>query len=94
MGWYNNVIQGYGDRALIPYTQSLSKFPAHVQQLDMESNGKLVGRDGEKLDYPTGTVNFGEPGTNSQHSFFQLIHQGRTIPVEFIGYCKSQQPMV
>lgn len=59
----------------------------------MESNGKLVGRDGEKLDYQTGAINFGEPGTNSQHSFFQLLHQGRTVPVEFIGYCKSQQPV-
>jgi glucose-6-phosphate isomerase len=71
--------------ALIPYDQRLDRFPAYVQQLDMESNGKRVARDGAPVARPTGPVIWGEPGTNAQHSFFQLIHQGAdVIPVDFI----------
>ena len=76
LGFYNSTIQGYTGRTLIPYCQALSKFAPHIQQLDMESNGKSVTMEGERVNYQTGVINFGEPGTNSQHSFFQLLHQG------------------
>ena len=76
----------YNSRALIPYAQALLRLPAHIQQLDMESNGKRINNHGVEIDYPVGEVDFGEPGTNSQHSFFQLIHQGQTIPVDFLGF--------
>lgn len=69
------------------------RFAAHIQQVDMESNGKRVASDGTVLNYECGEIVFGEPGTNGQHSFYQLIHQGRVIPTEFIGFCKSQQPV-
>ena len=78
-------------RAILPYTQALAKLAPHIQQVAMESNGKGVSIDGQKLDYETGEIDFGEPGTNGQHSFYQLIHQGRTIPCDFIGIIKSQQ---
>ncbi len=68
--------KGYSGRALLPYCQALCKFAPHIQQLDMESNGTRVTVDGEVLTYETGVVNFGEPGTNGQHSFYQLLHQG------------------
>jgi glucose-6-phosphate isomerase len=75
-------------------SQALVRFPAHIQQLDMESNGKGVSSDGQHLSYDTGEIIFGEPGTNGQHSFYQLLHQGtRIIPCEFIGFCSSQQPI-
>ena len=74
-------------------SQALVRFAAHVQQLDMESNGKRVGMNGAVLPFETGEIIFGEPGTNGQHSFYQLIHQGRVIPSEFIGFCKSPQPI-
>ncbi len=80
--------------AILPYSQALSRFSAHLQQLDMESNGKSVNRDGEAIGYPTGPVIFGEPGTNGQHSFYQLLHQGTDIvPLQFIGFrhCQSDQ---
>ena len=78
--------------AVLPYAQALSRFPAHLQQLDMESNGKRVNRDGKLLNYPTGPVIFGEPGTNGQHSFYQHLHQGTdTIPIQFIGFLDSQR---
>ena len=78
--------------AILPYSQALSRFPAHLQQLDMESNGKRVNRDGDPIDYQTGPIIFGEPGTNGQHSFYQLLHQGTdTVPLQFIGFKKSQQ---
>jgi glucose-6-phosphate isomerase len=78
--------------AILPYSQALSRFPAHLQQLDMESNGKRVSRDGSPLRYPTGPVVFGEPGTNGQHSFYQLLHQGTDIiPLQFIGFAESQR---
>lgn len=79
--------------AIIPYSQALLRFPAHLQQLDMESNGKRVDLLGHPVDFSTGPVIWGEPGTNGQHSFYQLIHQGTDIvPVEFIGFHKSQYP--
>jgi len=77
--------------AVIPYSQALIRFPAHLQQLDMESNGKSIDREGKFCTYPTGPVIWGEPGTNGQHSFYQLIHQGTDIiPLEFIGFRKRQ----
>lgn len=88
--WERNVL-GYPATAVLPYSQALSRFPAHLQQLDMESNGKSVNRDGGPVDYPTGPIIFGEPGTNGQHSFYQLLHQGTDIvPLQFIGFHQSQ----
>ena len=76
---------------MLPYSQALSRFPAHLQQLDMESNGKSVNRFGEEISYKTGPVIYGEPGTNGQHSFYQLLHQGTDIiPLQFIGFKNSQ----
>jgi glucose-6-phosphate isomerase len=77
--------------AILPYSQALSRFPAHLQQLDMESNGKRVNRDSSPVSYSTGPVVFGEPGTNGQHSFYQLLHQGTDItPLQFVGFNDSQ----
>jgi glucose-6-phosphate isomerase len=77
--------------AILPYSQALLRFPAHLQQLDMESNGKHVNRNGNEVSYQTGPVVFGEPGTNGQHSFYQLLHQGTdVIPLQFIGFKESQ----
>jgi glucose-6-phosphate isomerase len=91
IGVYERNILGMENTAVLPYSQALSRFPAHLQQLDMESNGKSVNRFGEPVDYPTGPIIFGEPGTNGQHSFYQLLHQGKTIvPLQFIGYKNSQ----
>jgi glucose-6-phosphate isomerase len=91
IGVYERNILGYPATAVLPYSQALSRFPAHLQQLDMESNGKSVNRFGEPLDYVTGPVIFGEPGTNGQHSFYQLLHQGTDIvPLQFIGFRQSQ----
>ncbi|XP_024378434.1 glucose-6-phosphate isomerase, cytosolic 2B isoform X4 [Physcomitrium patens] len=78
-------------RAILPYSQALQKLAPHIQQLSMESNGKAVAMDGTPLNYHAGEIDFGEPGTNGQHSFYQLIHQGRLIPCDFIGVIKSQQ---
>ena len=87
--WYNNFF-GAETQAIIPYTQYLHRLPAYLQQAIMESNGKSVDRNGERVAYETGTIIWGEPGTNSQHAFFQLIHQGtKLIPADFIGYKKS-----
>nr|WP_288836795.1 glucose-6-phosphate isomerase [uncultured Flavobacterium sp.] len=87
--WYNNFF-GAESEALIPYTQYLQKLAPYLQQGTMESNGKSVGRDGKEVDYQTGTIIWGEPGTNAQHAFFQLIHQGtKLIPTDFIGYVQS-----
>lgn len=89
--WERNIL-GYAATAVLPYSQALSRFPAHLQQLDMESNGKRVNRDGEALSYSTGPLVFGEPGTNGQHSFYQLLHQGTDIvPLQFIGFTESQR---
>ena len=86
--WYNNFF-GAESEALIPYTQYLQKLAPYLQQGIMESNGKSIGRDGKPFDYQTGTIIWGEPGTNSQHAFFQLIHQGtKLIPTDFIGFVK------
>lgn len=91
IGIYERNVQGYLDTAVLPYSQALSRFPAHLQQADMESNGKFVNRFGEPVDYVTGPVIFGEPGTNGQHSFYQLLHQGTDIvPMQFIGFKNSQ----
>jgi glucose-6-phosphate isomerase len=89
--WERNFL-GYPYTAVLPYSQALSRFPAHLQQLDMESNGKRVNRDGQPISYNTGPVVFGEPGTNGQHSFYQLLHQGTSIvPLQFIGFIESQR---
>ena len=87
--WYNNFFEAQSE-AIIPYNQYLDKFPAYLQQAIMESNGKSVDRNGDPVTYQTGNIVWGEPGTNSQHAFFQLIHQGtKLIPTEFIGYKRS-----
>ncbi|GHV85324.1 glucose-6-phosphate isomerase [Spirochaetia bacterium] len=89
--WERNFLE-YPVTAVLPYSQALSRFPAHLQQLDMESNGKRVNRSGEDLSYATGPAVFGEPGTNGQHSFYQLLHQGTdTIPLQFVGFTESQR---
>ncbi|MDR2468670.1 MAG: glucose-6-phosphate isomerase [Spirochaetaceae bacterium] len=89
--WERNCL-GYPATAVLPYSQALIRFPAHLQQLDMESNGKQVNRAGKPVKYPTGPVIFGEPGTNGQHSFYQLLHQGSDIiPLQFIGFNTSQR---
>jgi len=91
IGVYECNVLGYRTTAVLPYAQALSRFPAHLQQLDMESNGKSVNRFGEPVNYTTGPVIFGEPGTNGQHSFYQLLHQGTDIiPLQFVGYKNSQ----
>ena len=91
IGVYERNFLGYGMTAVLPYSQALSRFPAHLQQLDMESNGKSVNRFGEPIDYVTGPVIFGEPGTNGQHSFYQLLHQGTNIiPLQFVGFRQNQ----
>src|SRR5499427_7050911 len=84
--WYNDFF-GAQTVAVLPYEQYLKRFPAYLQQLTMESNGKHVTLDGSELDYDTGPIYWGEPGTNGQHSFYQLIHQGtRIIPCDFIAF--------
>ena len=91
IGVYERNVLGYPATTVLPYSQALSRFPAHLQQLDMESNGKSVNRFGEPVDYVTGPVMFGEPGTNGQHSFYQLLHQGTDIiPLQFVGFKNSQ----
>ena len=91
IGVYERNVLGYESTAVLPYSQGLSRFPAHLQQMDMESNGKSVNRFGEPINYKTGPVIFGEPGTNGQHSFYQLLHQGTDIiPLQFIGFKNSQ----
>ena len=91
IGVYERNVLGYPTTAVLPYSQAMSRFPAHLQQLDMESNGKSVNRFGEPVSYPTGPVIFGEPGTNGQHSFYQLLHQGTDIiPLQFMGFRNSQ----
>lgn len=91
IGVYERNVLGYQNTAVLPYSQALSRFPAHLQQLDMESNGKSVNRFGEPVSYSTGPVIFGEPGTNGQHSFYQLLHQGTDIvPLQFVGFKNSQ----
>ena len=90
---WNSTFLGFASRALLPYSQALLRFPAHIQQVDMESNGKRVALDGTPIPFNAGEINFGEPGTNGQHSFYQLIHQGRIIPCDLIGVIESQNPV-
>jgi glucose-6-phosphate isomerase len=91
--WYSNFF-GAQTVAVLPYEQYLKRFPAYLQQLTMESNGKRVTRDGAAVDYDTGPIYWGEPGTNGQHSFYQLIHQGtRLIPCDFIAFARSLNPL-
>jgi len=90
IGVWNMSFLGYKGRATLPYAEALLKLPAHIQQLDMESNGKSVTKDNLEIDYDVGEVDFGEPGTNGQHSFYQLLHMGQTIPSDFIGFVQSQ----
>ncbi|MCI3243969.1 glucose-6-phosphate isomerase [Streptomyces spinosisporus] len=86
--WYGNFL-GAQSHAVLPYSHYLSKFTAYLQQLDMESNGKYVGRDGQEVDWQTGPVVWGTPGTNGQHAYYQLIHQGtKLIPADFIGFAE------
>jgi len=91
--WYNNFFDSQ-TIAVLPYEQYLKRFPAYLQQLTMESNGKHVMLDGTPVDYQTGSIIWGEPGTNGQHSFYQLIHQGtKLIPCDFIGFCEALDPL-
>lgn len=91
LGIWNRNFLGYPTLAVIPYSESLARFPAHLQQLTMESQGKRIDRTGREVKFATGPIVWGEPGTCSQHSFFQLLHQGTDIvPMEFIGFEKSQ----
>eukprot|EP00931_Biecheleriopsis_adriatica_P066719 TRINITY_DN4100_c0_g1_i1.p1 TRINITY_DN4100_c0_g1~~TRINITY_DN4100_c0_g1_i1.p1 ORF type:complete len:548 (-),score=146.54 TRINITY_DN4100_c0_g1_i1:157-1800(-) len=90
---WNCSLLGYEGCAVLPYCQALVRFVPHIQQLDMESNGKRVQMDGTEVSVGTGALYFGEPGTNGQHSFYQLLHQGRTVPGEFIGFSCSQNPV-
>ncbi|HXK58834.1 MAG TPA: glucose-6-phosphate isomerase [Acidobacteriota bacterium] len=91
--WYNNFV-GAESYAILPYDQYLSRFPAYLQQLDMESNGKSTTRDGEPVKWQTGPIIWGEPGTNGQHAFYQLLHQGsKLIPADFIGFVESRNPL-
>lgn len=91
--WYNNFHQSQS-HAVMPYSQYLRRLPAYLQQLDMESNGKTIDREGERVEYLTGPIIWGEPGTNGQHAFFQLLHQGtKPVPADFIVPCISQSPM-
>ncbi|KAI9905518.1 hypothetical protein PsorP6_014023 [Peronosclerospora sorghi] len=92
-GVWNTSFLGHTARAVLPYSQALWRFAAHIQQVDMESNGKRVSVEGVELPFQAGEVDFGEPGTNGQHSFYQLLHQGRVVPCDFIGFCASQHPV-
>lgn len=91
--WYNNFL-GAETHAILPYDQYLKYFPAYFQQGDMESNGKSVNLKGERVDYTTGPIIWGQPGTNGQHAFYQLIHQGtKLIPCDFLAPAKSHNPL-
>ncbi len=90
---YNNIHQA-SSYAVLPYDQYLARLPAYLQQLDMESNGKSVDKQGQRVNYQTGPIVWGEPGTNGQHAFYQLIHQGtKLIPADFIGFCRSHNQL-
>ncbi|MCK4934849.1 MAG: glucose-6-phosphate isomerase, partial [Simkaniaceae bacterium] len=91
LGLWNRNFLKHQTSAIIPYSQAMLRFPAHLQQCDMESNGKRIDKQGITVDFETGPVIWGEPGTNGQHSFYQLIHQGTNpVPVEFIGFKEAQ----
>jgi glucose-6-phosphate isomerase len=92
--WYTNVL-GAQSKAVLPYAHELRRFPAYLQQLDMESNGKRVRLDGSPVTTDTGPIVWGEPGTNGQHAFYQLLHQGtRLVPVDFIGFARPNHPLL
>jgi glucose-6-phosphate isomerase len=92
--WYANVM-GAQTKAVLPYAQAMRRFPAYLQQLDMESNGKSVRLDGAAVSTTTGPIVWGEPGTNGQHAFFQLLHQGtRLVPIDFIGFGQPNDPLI
>ncbi|HVB52494.1 MAG TPA: glucose-6-phosphate isomerase [Acidimicrobiales bacterium] len=94
LAFWNNNFMGFPTVAVLPYDQYLHRLPAYLQQLTMESNGKHVTEDGQRVTYPTGPIYWGEPGTNGQHSFYQLLHQGTTVvPVDFIGFATSLNPL-
>jgi glucose-6-phosphate isomerase len=94
LAFWNNNFMGYPTVAVLPYDQYLHRLPAYLQQLTMESNGKHVTDDGQRVTYATGPIYWGEPGTNGQHSFYQLLHQGTTVvPVDFIGFATSLNPL-
>jgi glucose-6-phosphate isomerase len=94
LGVWNADLLGAATQAVLPYDQYLKRFPAYLQQLTMESNGKRVTISGAPVDYPTGAIWWGEPGTNGQHSFYQLLHQGtHLVPCDFIGFCQSLNPI-
>jgi glucose-6-phosphate isomerase len=90
LGVWNMSFLKYKSRTTLPYAEALLKLPAHIQQLDMESNGKSMTKHGLEVDYPVGEIDFGEAGTNGQHSFYQLLHMGQTVPCDFIGFAQSQ----
>jgi glucose-6-phosphate isomerase len=90
LGVWNMSFMKYPTRTTLPYAEALLKLPAHIQQLDMESNGKCMTKQGLEVDYPVGEIDFGEAGTNGQHSFYQLLHMGQTVPCDFIGFVQSQ----
>jgi glucose-6-phosphate isomerase len=90
LGVWNMSFMKYNTRTTLPYAEALLKLPAHIQQLDMESNGKFMTKQGLEVDYPVGEIDFGEAGTNGQHSFYQLLHMGQTVPCDFIGFVESQ----
>ncbi len=91
--WYNNFF-GAESHAVLPYDQYLSRLPAYLQQADMESNGKSIDKHGHRVSYQTGPIIWGEPGTNGQHAFYQLLHQGtKLVPADFIGFARSHNPM-
>jgi len=91
--WYGDFF-GAQTAGVMPYSQYLKRFPAYLQQLTMESNGKHVTLDGREVDYETGAIVWGEPGTNGQHSFYQLIHQGtKLVPVDLIGFARTANPL-
>jgi len=90
LGVWNMSFLKYNSRTTLPYAEALLKLPAHIQQLDMESNGKSMTKHGVEVDYPVGEIDFGEAGTNGQHSFYQLLHMGQTVPCDFIGFVQSQ----
>lgn len=90
LGVWNMSFMKHKSRTTLPYAEALLKLPAHIQQLDMESNGKCMTKHGLEVDYPVGEIDFGEAGTNGQHSFYQLLHMGQTVPCDFIGFVQSQ----
>jgi len=91
--WYNNFF-GAQTQAILPYDQYLEYLPAYLQQAEMESNGKSVTREGRPVDYSTGAIIWGQPGTNGQHAFYQLLHQGtKLVPCDFLAAIESQNPL-